>query len=53
MTTTTTSPQPQQGVNSQLPVAMVTDVLASTVPPQCLRTGLESPQDLLAPWAKN
>src|SRR5438094_695644 len=48
-TTTTTSPQPEQGqmVSVRSRNWMVTDVSASTLPPERLQTGLESPQHLL------
>src|SRR5262245_47105047 len=49
MTTTTTSPHPEQGqmVSARSRNWMVTDVSASTLPPERLRTGLESPQHLV------
>ena len=49
MTTTTTSPHPEQGqmVSVRSRNWMVTDVSASTLPPERLQTGLESPQHLL------
>ena len=48
-TTTTTSPHPEQGqmVSVRSRNWMVTDVSASTLPPERLQTGLESPQHLL------
>src|SRR5215475_6901648 len=48
-TTTTTSPQPEQGqmVSVRSRNWMVTDVSASTLPPERLQAGLESPQHLL------
>src|SRR5271156_635866 len=47
--TTTTSPQPEQGqmVSVRSRNWMVTDVSASTLPPDRLQAGLESPQHLL------
>ena len=49
MTTTTTSPHPEQGqmVSVRSRNWMVTDVSASTLPPERLQTGLEPPQHLL------
>src|ERR1700682_1506373 len=49
MTTTTTSPQPEQGqmVSVRSRNWMVTDVSASTLSPERLQAGLESPQHLL------
>src|SRR3954453_21070791 len=49
MTTTTTSPHPEQGqmVSVRSRNWMVTDVSASTLPPERLQAGLESPQHLL------
>ena len=49
MTTTTTSPHPEQGqmVSVRSRNWMVTDVSASTLPPERLQTGLESPQHLV------
>ena len=48
-TTTTTSPQPEQGqmVSVRSRNWMVTDVSTSTLPPERLQTGLESPQHLI------
>src|SRR5476651_1741966 len=48
-TTTTTSPQPEQGqmVSVRSRNWMVTDVSASTLPPERLQTGLEPPQHLI------
>src|SRR5215212_3024293 len=48
-TTTTTSPHPEQGqmVSVRSRNWMVTDVSASTLPPDRLQHGLESPQHLL------
>ena len=47
--TTTTSPHPEQGqmVSVRSRNWMVTDVSASTLPPERLQTGLEPPQHLL------
>src|SRR5207249_7306857 len=49
MTMTTTSTHPEQGqmVSVRSRNWMVTDVSASTLPPERLQTGLESPQHLL------
>ena len=49
MTTTTASPHPEQGqmVSVRSRNWMVTDVSASTLPPERLQTGLESPQHLV------
>src|SRR5438874_2068598 len=49
MTTTTTSQHPEQGqmVSVRSRNWMVTDVSASTLPPERLQTGLESPQHLI------
>src|SRR5437870_7568112 len=49
MTTTTTSQHPEQGqmVSVRSRNWMVTDVSASTLPPERLQSGLESPQHLL------
>ena len=48
-TTTTTSPQPEQGqmVSVRSGNWMVTDVSTSTLPPERLQTGLELPQHLI------
>ena len=48
-TTTTTSPQPEQGqmVSVRSRNWMVTEVSTSTLPPERLQTGLESPQHLI------
>jgi len=48
-TTTTTSPQPEQGqmVSVRSRNWMVTDVSTSTLPPERLQTGLESPHHLI------
>ncbi len=48
-TTTTTSPQPEQGqmVSVRSGNWMVTEVSTSTLPPERLQTGLESPQHLI------
>ena len=50
MTTTTTSPQPEQGqmVSVRSRTWMVTDVSASTLPPERLQAGLEPPQHLIS-----
>ncbi len=50
MTTTTTSPHPEQGqmVSVRSRTWMVTDVSASTLPPERLQTGLEPPQHLIS-----
>jgi len=47
--TTTTLPQPEQGqmVSVRSRNWMVTDVSTSTLPPELLQTGLESPQHLI------
>ena len=49
MTTTTISPHPEQGqmVSVRSRNWMVTDVSASTLPPERLQSGLEAPQHLL------
>src|SRR5207247_261533 len=49
MTTATTSPQPEQGqmVSVRSRNWMITDVSASTLPPERLQTGVEAPQHLL------
>jgi hypothetical protein len=48
-TTTTTSPQPEQGqmVSVRSRNWMVTDISTCTLPPERLQTGLESPQHLI------